>query len=151
VKDSDMLLAAVSAGDSADTTISAALDALQEDARCDLIGAVLCVARAWKAGCDARDLTRATQAVSEGAPHRAAILSAIAACAWPDFPTQMTIVVMEGDSPPCFPDIPTPSRGDWFGPCTATVGAKWVLAHLDEAIAAGPGGRRKRKSRRAER
>ena len=127
MRNSDMLLTALSSGDPSDKTTSAALDALREDAGCDLLGAVLTVTRAWRAGVDARDLAQATAAVADGSPFRVAVLSEIAGYARPDFPTSLTVVVIEGESPPLFHEVSNEPDGGWFGPMTCTVGARWVL------------------------
>jgi len=131
MRNSDMLLAAVSSGDATDNTISAALDALREDASCDLLGAVLAVARTWRAGVDARDLARATAAIAEGSPFRTAVLSKIAEYARPDFPTSLTAIVVEGATPPLFHETSEIENGGWFGPMTCTVGCRWVLDAVD--------------------
>lgn len=130
MRNSDTLLKLVSDGNHEDALIARALDALQEDAGCQLLSAVLAVATAWRAGCDARDLRDATAAIADGSPYRGALLSAIAACAFPDFPTSLTAVVVEGDCPPVFLETSEQEDGGWFGPMTCTVGCRWILARV---------------------
>lgn len=145
MKNSDMMLAAVSSGDGSDGTVSAALDALREDASCDYLGAVLAVARAWRAGEDARTLKTATEALAVGGPYRETLLDFIRPYMFPHTATTLDVYVVDGDFPPWYPD-PTYGQDDIFtGPMQCSVGARWILRVLEEQVSVADPPRMKRK------
>lgn len=135
MKDSEMMLAAIANGDDADTTVSAALDALREQNEVSLLVAVLEVARVWKAARDSRDMAEATKHLAVGSPVRTDLTrSILSEC--PNVPAgaDALILVVDGDRWPNASREPARVSRRPGQTYSVAVGALWVKREASRLI-----------------
>lgn len=124
---SNLMLAALTAGLADDGTTSAALDAIREESGCTLLAAVLEVARVWNSARANAELREAAGLLADKGPFGEALKQAIAAeCPNISPGAYLTIVPEAGDMWPRAIDTSLFADGDWVRAFHVSVGARWI-------------------------
>lgn len=124
---SELMLAAITNGDTSDAATVAALDALREDSGCCLFAAVLEVARTWNTAADARDMKEATGYLNTAGPIQHELnQSVLREC--PDIPpaSSALILVVDGDRWPIASKRAALDLNNGRDSYIVSVGARWV-------------------------
>jgi len=132
VSNSELMLAAIQAGQHDDATVSAALDAFHEENQCALLWAVIEVALAFQSGEDARLIARATKLLDRRSVVRAPMLELLRAeCSQVPVTGRLDVHIVAGDVHPTGIDVSLVFPDGEYLAGEVTVGAEWMLTRAN--------------------
>lgn len=129
MSDAELILKTITSTRPDDGTVSAAMDALREDAGEDWIGAAEAVVTAWRAAIDAEQLRAAAELIRHDAPLRYVLMRDILNHVGIEQDQPYTSLIVAGNQAPLSRVVTYNGSAPNWGQFLVLVGARWLLQH----------------------